>query len=344
VGRTVVIVRPQLGASDDVHSSAPVSDSTSMGETMRLVALVAPTDISVLLLGETGVGKGYLAEQIHARSKRASGPWLHLNCAALPDHLLESELFGYEKGAFTGATQSKPGLLEAASGGTVFLDEVGELPAAVQAKLLLALERREVLRIGGLRPRAFDVRFVSATNRAQNESGLLRADLYFRLAGLPIHVPPLRERREEIPALVATLLAQTCRKMGRTPPALGDDALAALLGYEWPGNVRELASVIERALLWSGATLEREHFVMARRASMPPSAPPSQRPPMEAGEPASSPRTLAEDVDEIARRRITEALEQCAGNQSRAAEVLGISRRTLINRMISFGLKRPRKG
>jgi two-component system, NtrC family, response regulator AtoC len=178
------------------HTSGPRPSRSPIEDVDRFVSLVAPTEMSVLLLGETGAGKGYYARLIHDRSRRSTGPFLHLNCAALPESLLESELFGYERGAFSGAAQAKPGLLESAERGTVFLDEVGDIPASVQAKLLVALERREVLRLGALKARPIDIRFVSATNRASDAQGIagLRPDLYFRLAGLPIKLPPLRER------------------------------------------------------------------------------------------------------------------------------------------------------
>jgi transcriptional regulator with PAS, ATPase and Fis domain len=345
IGRVVVTVRPPWTTSERRNQAS--RDESGMRDVEQMCDLVAPTDISVLLFGETGAGKGYLAHRIHERSKRAKGPWLHLNCAALPEHLLESELFGYERGAFTGATQSKPGLLESATGGTVFLDEVGEIPPSVQAKLLIALERREVLRIGALRPRAFDVRFVSATNRDVEADERLRPDLYYRLAGLPIHVPPLRERRGEIPGLTARFVAESAKRLGRPEPAIGAEAMKALVAYDWPGNVRELATVVERALLFGKDRIDAEHLVLGRRPQSisPPSRPEVPRPaPSDVPPPPPSRRTLAEDVGEMERRRITDALEQCGGNQSRAAEMLGISRRTLINRMIAFSMPRPRKG
>ncbi len=319
-----------------------------MADVDRLVSLVAPTDMSVLLLGETGAGKGYFARLIHDRSRRAKGPFLHLNCAALPENLIESELFGYERGAFSGATQLKPGLLESAEQGTVFLDEIGDLPTAVQAKLLVAIERREVLRLGALKAKPIDVRFVSATNKARDANGIVgfRPDLYFRLAGLPIQVPPLRERVAEIPVLATQFLSEAAKRVGRAPPALSTGASEALSRYPWPGNVRELATVIERALLFCGDTLLEENLQLAiapRAASAaPPTAPlhdSSARP-----EAPRERRPLAAEVEEIERRGIIEALDVCGGNQSRAAEMLGISRRTLITRMIAFGLPRPRKG
>jgi len=348
LGGTVVIVRPP-GAVPRAASAAPSLGSSAMRETERLIELVAPTDISVLLLGETGAGKGHLASILHARSKRSSGPWLHLNCAALPENLLESELFGYERGAFTGAAQAKPGLLESASGGTVFLDEIGDLPPAIQAKLLIALERREVTRLGALKPRPFDVRFISATNRELEGSQKdgFRSDLFFRLAGLTISIPPLRERPEELPLLIVQFLKASAEKLDRPIPTLTHDAMAALEAYDFPGNVRELAAILERALLFSKDAIKEEHLGLKKTAAVSANR---EATPSSAGAPApppsasSVPRTLAEDIGDIERRRIIEALDSCAGNQSRAAEMLGISRRTLISRMIAFGLPRPRKG
>ncbi|MFO0617933.1 MAG: sigma 54-interacting transcriptional regulator [Polyangiaceae bacterium] len=325
--------------------------SSPMDEIDKMISLVAPTELSVLLLGETGAGKGYFARIIHDRSRRSAGPFLHLNCAALPENLLESELFGYERGAFSGAQQAKPGLLESAERGTVFLDEVGDLPAAVQAKVLVAIERREVLRLGALKAKPIDVRFVSATNRPTDAQGIagLRPDLYFRLAGLPIHLPPLRARAAEIPALAGAFLRAAAERAGRAAPAISPGAVAALVSHPWPGNVRELAAVIDRALLFCGDTLLAEHLHLA-----PPAA--AARPAQDAAPPSSRDRAaprpegpremrpLAAEYEEIERRRIVEALEACGANQSRAAELLGISRRTLITRMIEFGLPRPRKG
>ena len=363
VGHAVVIVRTPSASGGDLRNDE--QSQTSIASVERLLKLVAPTHISVLLLGETGVGKGFYARRIHDLSNRAGGPWLHLNCAALSEQLLEGELFGYEKGAFTGAHQSKIGLLESASGGTVFLDEVGDLPPSIQAKLLLALERREVIRIGSLKPRGFDVRFISATNRweAGTVSESFRSDLYYRLAGMPISIPPLRQRRGEIAGLTTALLLEAAERLGRSVPQLGPEVVSKLESSEWTGNVRELGSVLERALLFAGQELTADHLELARgpvvRPSVPPralgtadSAPASVPPPSAFPSPPSSPsaapppskKTLAEDVGEVERRRILEALDQCAGNQVRAAELLGVSRRTLINRMIAYAIPRPRKG
>ncbi len=340
IGRVVVLVRPPVAQVEE-PTLVPSTDGKSMQEVEHIARLVAPTDISVLLFGETGVGKGHLAHRIHSLSKRASGPWLHLNCAALPERLLESELFGYERGAFTGADQAKPGLLETAQGGTIFLDEVGDLPPAVQGKLLIALERREVMRLGGLRPRPFDVRFISATNREIEGGDHLRSDLYFRLAGLPIQIPALRDRRAEIADLVRGFVRESAKKLERLEPMVTSEAIQVLEGHDWPGNIRELATVVERALLWCVDRVEPAHLLISKRAGVHGIPPPPSADPKDA--PQGSPRTLAEDVVDIERARISDALEQCGGNQSRAAELLGISRRTLINRMIAYEMPRPRK-
>ena len=351
VGGAIVVLRPPDALDGEASSSL---GAMSRMEMARLIELVAKTEMSVLLLGETGVGKGHAAHRIHATSKRAAGPWLHLNCAALPENLLEAELFGYERGAFTGATQAKAGLLESASGGTVFLDEVGELPPSVQAKLLIALEHRQVMPLGSVKSRPIDVRFVAATNAAVGESATearekLRRDLYYRLAGMPIVVPPLRERKGEIAGLVGQFLTDGCRRLGRAEPILTARSLETLCAYRWPGNIRELAAVIERALLFARDTLEPEHLGLPVASAQPARSPAEEAlHPWEASQvsrqsAAGEERRLSEDLREVEKRRIVEALERCSGNQSKAAALLGIARGTLISRMNEFGLPRPRK-
>jgi two-component system response regulator AtoC len=278
---------------------------------------------------------------------------MRINCASLSDSLLESELFGHERGAFTGAVQTKVGLLEAASGGTVLLDEVGELPLTTQAKLLRALETHELLRVGGIHPRAFDVRFIAASNRdlrAMCDRQAFRSDLFFRLNGITIAIPPLRERAGEVRALAAELIARQCAATARTPPMLTPQALAHLQRHEWPGNVRELRNVIERALvLCPGPVIGPEHLAFdapasagsetARLSTLPPPAhSPAPLPPEDA-----QPQSLKEHIGVLERQRIVEALAQCGGNQTKAARVLGISRRTLLTRLDAWGLPRPRK-
>ncbi|WP_438023765.1 sigma 54-interacting transcriptional regulator [Sorangium sp. So ce233] len=313
-------------------------------------ALISRSLISVLLLGETGVGKEVLARAIHDSSPRASRPFLPLHCAALSESLLESELFGHEKGAFTGATEARPGLFESAAGGTVFLDEVGELPQSMQVKLLRVLEARQVLRVGGRAPRSIDVRFVSATNRdleAEVARGAFRQDLFFRLNGVALTIPPLRERVAEVGPLAEAFALGACRLMDRPrPPLLSAAVRAALERYPWPGNVRELRHVIERAVvLCAGETLLLEHLPDKLRAGGelgPRPGAAAAADDARAGGAAARERQRL-DAEARERERIIATLESCAGNQTHAAAQLGISRRTLINRIEAFCLPRPRK-
>jgi DNA-binding NtrC family response regulator len=246
----------------------------------------AQSPISVLILGETGVGKEVLARAIHARSPRAKKPFMAMNLAELGEAMLEGELFGYEKGAFTGAVQSRAGLLEAANGGTVFLDEIGELPPAVQVKLLRVLEERAVRRLGERQPRSIDVRFVAATHRdleAQIREGRFREDLYFRLNGMTLVIPPLRERRDEIEPLARSFAQAACRELNRaTTSAVSDEAMTLLKQHAWPGNVRELRNVIDRAMALCTTTLVLpEHLpthLLAARSAATAAAPAAAEP------------------------------------------------------------------
>jgi two-component system response regulator AtoC len=316
----------------------------------RLASRTAATDISVLILGETGVGKEVLAETIHFRSARASRAFLRLNCAALSESLLDSELFGYERGAFTGAHQTRIGLLEASDGGTVFLDEIGELPNAIQVKLLRVLEERVVRRIGSNRPRTIDVRFVTATNRDLGRAvsaGLFRRDLYFRINGVQLLIPPLRDRPSEIMPLAEYFLRSFCERSGLAVPSISNEAASRLLEYGWPGNVRELRNAMERApFLCTGGVVGPDHVPMESAAveqalheddefdSPTQVLDPPQATALESPE---------RDRDASERGRIIRALEACGGNQTRAAKLLGMSRRTLVNRLDAYGLPRPRK-
>jgi transcriptional regulator with PAS, ATPase and Fis domain len=284
---------------------------------------------------------------------------VRINCAALAETLLESELFGHERGAFTGAVKAKTGLLEAGNGGTVLLDEVGEMPLTTQAKLLRVLESREVMRVGSIETRAIDVRLVAATNRdlpSLVAAGGFRSDLYFRLNGITIRIPPLRERRDEILPLARTFLAAAA--LGR-PIAFTPAALTKLEAYVWPGNVRELRNVVERAVVLSGgaSAIDAHHLAVEAMFFMPSGQPaqptpqtplarmsaPTEPPPAMFAPAPGAPGDLRADVEDFERKRIEQALAEAHGNQTRAAELLGISRRTLVSRLDAFGMPRPRK-
>jgi len=347
----------------------PVVQDPAMQWLYELASRVAQSPISVLVRGETGAGKELLAETIHRRSPRAQGPFVCINCAAFSETLLESELFGHARGAFTGALRSKPGLIETAHGGTLFLDEVGEMPQAVQVKLLRVLEDRQVLSVGGLEPRSVDVRFIAATHQdleAAVVRGTFRQDLYFRINGFTLTIPPLRERVAEIGALSRFFIEHFASEQGLRPPALTPEAQALLEKHSWPGNIRELRNVMGRAVvLCQGEAIEPEHLifdssqrVFAPTPPFPPApvlspAPASAHPtpvrtpslpsaPRPTPAPAPAGGTLGEDIAALERQRILAALDQCGGNQTRAAELLGISRRTLVTRLSVYGIPRPR--
>ena len=366
----VLKARPALPASEASANapqgqlaSSPATEG-SMAGILRLLDRVAPSDINVLILGETGVGKERMAEAVHQRSRRAKKPFLCLNCAALTESLLESELFGHEKGAFTGAHSAKEGLLESADGGTVFLDEVGDLPPSIQVKLLRVLEERKVRRVGGLKALSIDVRFVAATNKdleADVARGSFRQDLFFRLNGFAFVVPPLRERVAEIPGLAALFLADASKRFGRLPaPSLSQEVLALLAEYPWPGNIRELRNLVERAvLLCEEGPITPEHLPVRKMSShfarrvAPVSGQPAARSlaaapapePVESAAPRGlrGPAQLREELQAYERQRILDALSACAGNQTEAARILAISRRTLVKRLSEFQIPRPRK-
>ena len=344
-----------------MRPTGPLVRNAAMMNLYSLVDEVAPSHVTVLILGETGVGKDVLANALHVRSPRGAANFVSLNCGAMPETLLESELFGHERGAFTGAVTSKPGLLETAEGGTIFLDEVGEMPLATQAKFLRVLEDRTVRRVGALKPRAIDVRVVSATNRDLQKDiaqGRFRADLYYRLNGLSFVVPPLRERADEIAMLSAHFITNAATVLGKPVPKLGGEALACLESYAWPGNIRELRNVIERAVLLSrGRSITPDLFppeLHAERArsgtttgrpaapSIPDLDDGSVDPRFTTFPPAGNTQRLLAEVEQIEKASIIDALAKCNGNQTRAAQLLGISRRVLINRIERYDLPRPR--
>jgi DNA-binding NtrC family response regulator len=338
LGNTLLVLRRHIPARAPEPEPKPSqlergTCEPELGEEMRAVLRradrVAASDIPVLILGETGVGKDVIAERIHNASRRGNARFLRLNCASFSASLLESELFGHVKGAFTGATGAKQGLLQAAAGGTVLLDELGELPLELQAKLLLVVERREVLSVGAEQARPIDVRFIAATHRdlhARVRQGLFREDLYHRLNGVPIAIPPLRERRSEIAGLARLFATNAARSLGRLPPALAQDALQILLRYPWPGNIRELRSTMERAVVLGDQEVVHAHDLLAclerdlERAD-------------------SDLQHVPERGSE--RERILAALGACAGNQSRASRLLGMSRNTFIARLKKYGVARP---
>ena len=322
----------RMGASGDL-----VGDALAMQRLKELIAKVAPTGATVLIHGETGTGKELVARAIHRQSPRADKVFIAVNCAALPETLLESELFGHEKGAFTGADRSRPGMFEAAHGGTLFLDEAGEMASSLQAKLLRVLTDGLVTRVGARSPRKVDVRLLVATNRdlaAQVHAGTFREDLYFRLAVVPIEVPPLRERMEDLPALVEYFLVRACRELAITRRNMAKRALDRLRSYAFPGNVRELRNVIERAcILASGSNIEIEDLLMPAAANA------------RGGDalhrwvrdlPSSV--ELGEVLDQVAQLLIARAMEQSLGVQAEAARRLGLSRSDLHYKLRKSGL------
>ncbi|HZL17265.1 MAG TPA: sigma 54-interacting transcriptional regulator [Polyangia bacterium] len=351
IGSTVLIVQRRI-TSGEVTRPETLRDERAVlpdprlveGEAMRRVHALAERaaagTINVLIAGETGVGKELLAESVHRSSPRRDGPYVCLNCAALSETLLESELFGHERGAFTGSVQAKPGLLETAAGGTLFLDEVGELPLATQAKLLRVIETRQVTRLGSVRPRHIDVRFIAATNRdleAEVKRGTFRQDLYFRFNGITLTIPPLRVRVGEIRHLVELFARQICRDLGRTKPLIPLPIFALLESYAWPGNIRELKNMVERAvLLCAGPIIGEEHLPMDKLVpSATATVPAGGTPP---------PRLSTEEITAPTERdRIMAALAACAGNQSRAAQLLGIPRRTFVSKLDTYQIPRPKK-
>jgi transcriptional regulator with GAF, ATPase, and Fis domain len=315
-----------------------VGRAPAMAEAVRLMESAAASPITVLIEGETGTGKEVVARAIHATSPRAGAPFVAVNCTALPETLLESELFGHRRGAFTGATQDQPGLFEAASGGTILLDEVGEMPPSMQAKLLRVLQDGEVVPIGDRRARRVDVRVISATNRdllAAVEQGAFREDLYYRLSAFPIRLPPLRERREDIPLLVQRFLEEAAERHGKAIAGIEPAALDQLVRYDWPGNVRELKNEIERAVALAGAgeTIALPHLSLRLRPAVAAGGPPAPRPgPRDV-------RALRAARAAFEARHIASVLREHAGNVTRAAEALGLSRFMLQRKMKEYGLR-----
>ena len=311
--------RPISSIDDGRHVDAPVGPSRAWRDVIRRATQVAATEATTCLQGESGTGKEVIARFIHQRSPRWRGPFVAINCAALPEPLLESELFGFERGAFTGAQQSKPGQIELAAGGVLFLDEVTEMTPAAQAKFLRVLQEREFLRLGGTRPVRVNVRVIAATNRDLDDAvaqGQFRADLYYRLNVFEIRLPPLRERRDDILPLAAGFL----REFGGPSTDLTPAAAEALRRHDWPGNVRELRNVLERAaIVCDGRSIDSEHLSLRARESVSLSS--------------------ITDLNILEKQAIEQAMRDAGGNKVRAAKQLGISRMQLYGRLRKFGLE-----
>ena len=311
---------------------APVFKSKVMQEMEELIGAMAPSDANVLITGESGVGKEVVANVIHSKSRRAGKPLVKLNCAAFPQTMIESELFGYVKGAFTGAMNDFPGMIAEASGGTLFLDEISEMPADLQTRFLRVLQEREYRSLGSTRMLKADFRVITATNRpiaqalAENR---LRSDLYYRINTFQIEVPPLRERKEDIPPLVNTFVQRFAKQLGKAEPTIAPEAFQKLLDYSWPGNVRELQNAIEYAVV-----LTRNDIIgikeLPREIQLPPALQTS---------PAPVRRSGVASLDDMERETILQALTQTHGNKKKAAELLGIQRPTLYNKMKRYAIE-----
>jgi two-component system response regulator AtoC len=325
-------------ASNEVPLPGILGESPAMRALLARVRQVAALDEMppVLITGETGTGKSVVARTLHKAGSRSAKPFIEVNCSALPANLMEAELFGYERGAFTDAKESKLGLFEAAEGGFIFLDEVGDLELSLQGKLLRAIEERTVRRVGGIRDRRIDVRILAATNKdleQEVQRKNFRGDLYFRLAVILLHLPPLRDRGDDVLLLAEHFLQRLSEKYGKSARRLSPPARDLLLTYPWPGNVRELSHVIERAVLWSAEeTLDLEHISL--------NTPPQRD---SQGDLAMEPRAGASaqvgDLAQWERTMIEQALQEAGGNQTRAAQRLGITRDTLRYRLKKFGLQ-----
>ncbi|WP_123401314.1 sigma-54 interaction domain-containing protein [Inmirania thermothiophila] len=313
-----------LGESTD----GPISRDPQMLALLRRIEQVAPTEATVLLEGESGTGKGVIARLIHTRSRRKRGPFVAVNCAAIPETLIEAELFGHVRGAFTGAVTDREGRFAAAEGGTLFLDEIGELPLHLQAKLLKVLQDRTYEPVGSSHSRSSDARVICATNLDLREAvrrGRFRADLYYRISVIPLTLPPLRERKGDIPLLIEHFTRRLAAR-GYTPARFTAPALRRMLDYPWPGNIRELENAVEHALICAdGGEVTPEDLPQNLRTPMPAASTPA--PPRPAADP------------EAERRRILEALHRCRGRRAEAARLLGIDRTTLWRRMRRLGLR-----
>jgi len=318
-----------------------VGESPALRRLRGEIAQAAPTSGRALIFGENGTGKELVARAIHARSLRASGPFVEVNCAAIPEELIESELFGHVKGAFTGALAARKGKFELADGGTLFLDEIADMSLKTQAKVLRALQEQRIEPVGGAGSVEVDVRVIAATNKNLEEEiqkGRFRDDLYFRLNVIPFHVPPLRERREDVPVLARHFMEVLSAEHGRRPRAFAPEVLGALSRLPWPGNVRELRNIVERLVIMTpGDTIELRHLPTSLLDGLPAGAPAA------AAEPPPEPRGLAEAREDFERRYILRKYRECGGNMSRTAEALGVERSNLYRKMKGYGLLPARR-
>ena len=356
----------------ELNTSGIIGQSTTLADVFRILGKVAPTDSTVLVTGESGTGKELLVRALHANSRRADKPFVPINCGAIPKELLESELFGHEKGAFTHAIRSRPGSFELADGGTIFLDEIGEMELSLQVKILRVLQEKEIERVGGSGCKKVDVRIVAATNRdleAEVEAGHFREDLYYRLNVIPLHLPPLRERGGDVLLLARHFLDHFCRKKARPPLGLAPDARRVLAAYTWPGNVRELENFMERlSILVDGAVVQPSDLPRkildqvgdisalpeVEEQGAPEAAAPSAQSASDAPTHTEAPRdasqsggfvwpdlavleghglNLKDFLDAVESRLIDEALNRAGGVKNQAAEYLGIKRTTLIEKL-----------
>jgi DNA-binding NtrC family response regulator len=311
----------------------PVSQSKPMQEIEELIEAMAPSDANVLIVGESGVGKEIIANTIHARSRRAGRPMVKLNCAAFPQTMIEGELFGYVKGAFTGAMHDFPGMIAAADGGTLFLDEISDMPADLQTRFLRVLQEREYRPLGSTQTMKADFRAIASTNRPIPEAlaeNQLRSDLYYRLNTFQIEVPPLRRRKEDIPPLIAQFVKQFAQQLGKPEPDVSPDAFQKLLDYSWPGNVRELQNAMEYAVV-----LARQGAIGVKELPAEIQLPPA----LQQTELSGLPRKGVQTLDDLERQAILQALAECRGNKKKAAELLGIQRPTLYNKMKRYAIE-----
>ena len=342
--RLLEVVSEALGRLESLKRNI-IGHSPAIRETVRMVLKVAPTGHTVLILGESGTGKELVAREIHKHSPRHQKPFLAVNCASLTETLLESEMFGHEKGAFTDAYQQKKGLFERADHSTLFLDEIGDTSLAMQAKILRALQEREILRVGGTEPIKVDVRIIAATNRNLDQlmqEGKFREDLYYRLKVIPIVCPPLRERRDDVEELSLHFMRKAGLASGREVRGISAEALSALRAYRWPGNVRQLEWAIERAVVLGESDqveledLPPEILQPVEEAGLPGFPAPASQP----GAPHFTPIISETTWEEHEKAKITEALQRTNGNITRAAQLLGMSFRTLQYRLEKFGIRK----